>query len=337
MRPVTLGIIVTYLCNIRCSHCCFGCGPLKEEADAFLASVGEDPFEEGEGYALSPEEVERYIREASELRPFDEVVFSGGEPMLFPRVLEAGIRSATERGLKTRVVTNGTWAKSVAAGSRTVARLREAGLREVTLSHTDFHREFVPFEVLLNAFRLSRAVGLRIALSVTTNDETSISVSSLRQELAGAGEDLQGVVFFENDVIDTGRGKDLSLPSSETSKGLSEGGCYAAGMQSVITPDRKVFACCGPPHRELDLLKMGDLHHTDLRSIFDRMRGDAVVQALHHEGPRSLHQKLDPGIGDRRMHICQHCKVVLTEHRESLLDYLGEERPAAERRPLRVL
>jgi len=323
MSSGSLGVILTYLCNIRCRHCCFGCGPLKEEADAFLASVGEAPFA-GDGYALEPDEVVGYIEEAASLYAFREVVFSGGEPTLFPKTLEAGIRAAHHAGLRTRIVTNGSWARSLTAGTRVLAALREAGLREMAISHTDYHREFVPFETMLNAFRLGRAMGLDLAISVTTNDESQVTVASLRGELTDAGEDLSKVLFFENDIIDTGRGKDLSLPSAEQSKGLSEGGCYAAGTQLIITPDRKLFACCGPPHRELDLLKVGDLTRVPLTELFRKMRRDPVIRILHDRGPRSLHEELDPTVRGRRMHICQHCKVVLTQHKEQLLASLEE-------------
>lgn len=323
MRSGTLGIITTYLCNIRCRHCCFGCGPLKEEADAFLASVGEKPFE-GEGYALAPEEVVGYIQEAVQWHPYREVVFSGGEPTLFPEVLVAGIQETTRQGMNSRIVTNGSWARSLASGSRTLARLREAGLQEITISHTDFHREFVAFEAMLNAVRLSRVMGLRIAISVTTNEESTVTVQSLREEIAAQGEDPEPITFFENDAINTGRGKDFTVPSSERSRGLAEGGCYMAGTQPVITPDRKVFACCGPPHRELDLLRMGDLTEDSLTTVLDRMRKDPVVEALYQVGPQALHRRFDPDLGERRMHICQHCKFVLMDHREQLEAYLEE-------------
>jgi organic radical activating enzyme len=323
MRTGSLGIIVTYLCNIRCRHCCFACGPLKAEADAFLTSVNEQPFA-GAEHALPADDVRAWIREAAACHPFREVVFSGGEPMLCPDVLVAGIETATALGLNTRIVTNGSWARNPASGSRTLMRLCDAGLREITISHTDFHREFVPFDTMLRACRLSRVVGLRIALSVTTNDESLVTVASLKQELASQGEDVSQITFFENDAISTGRGKDLALPSSSASRGLSGGGCRAAGTQPVITPDRKVFACCGPPHRELDLLRMGDLAHESLTTILDRMRSNPVIRALYDIGPEALHRKLDPGLGDRRMHICHHCKFVLTDHRAELLAFLRE-------------
>lgn len=324
MRSGTLGIIVTYLCNIRCRHCCFGCGPLKEEADAFLASVG-DPRNGGDdGYALSPEEVESYIEEAARWSPFREAVFSGGEPTLFPKTLQAGIRAATLQGMRTRIVTNATWAKSAGAGIRLLAALCEEGLQEITISFTDFHNEFVSFDTVFSACRISRVLGLRMAISITTNDDSRVTAATVRQELASRGEDPGPITFFENDAIDTGRGKNLALPSSAASRGLSEGGCHAAGTQPVITPDRKVFACCGPPHRELELLKMGDLKRDSLTEILDRMRCNPLIRALHDDGPRSLLAQVDPNAVGGRQHICQYCKVLLTDHRESVLAYLEE-------------
>lgn len=324
MRSGTLGIIVTYLCNIRCRHCCFGCGPLKEEADAFLNSVGDPRDGRDDGYALCPEEVVSYIEEAARWHPFLEVVFSGGEPTLFPKTLQAGIRVATVHGMRTRIVTNATWARSAGAGTRLLASLCSEGLKEITISFTDFHNEFVNLDTVFNACRISRILGLRRAISVTSNDDSRITAATVRKELADRGEDPALITFFENDAIDTGRGKDLRLPSPVSSRGLSEGGCRAAGTQPVITPDRKVFACCGPPHRELELLKMGDIKRDSLTAILNQMRENPLIRALHHDGPKSLLARFDSTAAERRQHICQYCKSLLIEHSDSVLEYVKE-------------
>jgi len=106
---------------------------------------------------MSLDHVKRYLREFQDTT---QATFSGGEPMLHPELVIAGVNEATTLGIATNLVTNGFWGRDPARSEHWSIRLREAGLNTVTITHDAFHQEFVPTEAVKIAFQALRKAGL---------------------------------------------------------------------------------------------------------------------------------------------------------------------------------
>lgn len=166
--PARLDVEVTRRCQLRCVHCArTRCGEVPAPVD------------------MSPALFERILDEAEFA---GEVVFVGlGEPLLHPE-LDRLVRIAAARGLRLKVVTNG-----LAADGERLARLRDAGLQEVTFS-IDSH-DATRFAALRGGAALGVVLrhlggvppGLRKSIFVTLSRTNAVDLGGLA-ELARAHE-----------------------------------------------------------------------------------------------------------------------------------------------------
>ncbi|MHB1532536.1 radical SAM protein [Acidithiobacillus sp.] len=125
-----LVIMPTYQCTASCSNCGTGSSPKRKEVIAL-------------------DTMKRYIDEAATL-DFRIVVFSGGEATLRWRDLISAIGVAKKRHLRTRLVTNGFWAKSHNCAEKKVNELRSAGLDEINITTGQQHLRFVSMQSVVN-------------------------------------------------------------------------------------------------------------------------------------------------------------------------------------------
>lgn len=101
MQLKSLHFLLTYKCNVECGHC-FVFGSPKNRG------------------SIDFNDLIHWIDQASSIQTVKWIYFEGGEPFLYPRLLTEGLRAAREHGLKTGIVTNGFWAKTIGIGVRTL-------------------------------------------------------------------------------------------------------------------------------------------------------------------------------------------------------------------------
>jgi len=114
--------LLTYACNFECDHCFLYCGPNAKGA-----------------FTLN--QIRKVLDEAIKIAAIESVCFEGGEPFLFYPLMVEGIRIAGDMGLKTGIVTNTYWAKSVEDADLWLKPLRELELSHLSLSDDLYHHE----------------------------------------------------------------------------------------------------------------------------------------------------------------------------------------------------
>ncbi|MFJ8198231.1 radical SAM protein [Streptomyces sp. NPDC096152] len=82
-----MDIYITYRCNLRCTHCFVGDNLATAQSFAF-------------------ESLTRLIADVRQRWQAEEVTFLGGEPTLYPRIVDA-VHLVQQQGLHARLVTNG--------------------------------------------------------------------------------------------------------------------------------------------------------------------------------------------------------------------------------------
>ena len=174
-------------CNLRCVHC-------------YAKSRDERYFDE-----LTHEQGLRLI---DDLAAFGVpvVLFSGGEPLMRPRILEL-IGHARDRGLRAVLSTNGTLISPDLAG-----RLKEFGLSYVGVSLDGLEETNDRFRGVRGAFRQAlegirncRAAGIKVGLRFTMNRMNVQDIPGILDLLEA--EQIPRVCFYH--LVYAGRGSKL--------------------------------------------------------------------------------------------------------------------------------
>lgn len=124
MGYTRLSLVLTDRCNAACDFCSLSCGPDGQKV-------------------MDRELMLRVIREAKALG-FESVEFTGGEPFLYPELLEEGARAAREEKLGVVVATNGFWGGW--DEEKIVNMLKAVKPNWVNVSTDFFHSKYVPVE-----------------------------------------------------------------------------------------------------------------------------------------------------------------------------------------------
>ena len=194
-RPVVVWT-VTRRCNLACLHCYAAAGNTR-----FPGELSTD-----EGKAL-----------LGDLAAFGVpvVLFSGGEPLIRPDILELAAE-ARRLGLRITFSTNGTLIDAPLA-----ARLRALGVGYVGISldgvgptHDYFRGQQGAFEAALRGIRACQAAGLRVGVRLTLTRHTVGDLPALFAVIER--ERIDRVCFYH--LVPSGRGRTLLadlLPPTE--------------------------------------------------------------------------------------------------------------------------
>ncbi len=147
--PVSAGLLLSYKCTSRCRHCLYACSP-KWEADW-----------------LSLDDAEVILTQlAASLRGGqgslgvnEGLHFTGGEPFLnFDLLLEVTAIAHRWDIRSTFVETNCYWCTDDHSTRDKLTQLKEAGLEGILISANPFIVEYVPFERIERAVRISSEI-----------------------------------------------------------------------------------------------------------------------------------------------------------------------------------
>jgi hypothetical protein len=309
MQPSLFSIFLDYWCNFECKHC----------------SVGSSP----RTIMPMPREIlDRAFEGLKDIPTAKVVVFTGGEPTLRLETLLEGIRMTKERGLRSRVVSNGWWASTPAKATEMVRKLRDAGLDELNTSYDDFHKPFAKFNRIVNLVRAAHEAGMLVGMGVIYEDDADWDAPKVRSELCkglgiSADELADWVTILADHPAPTGTGSGLDV--SELDAGIRlDTGCGEVLKTVSLHPNGGVKVCCGHAQFYAKDLTAGNLHDEPLPQILQRAQGNLLYWWIHMLGPKRILQRL--GVEGNYSHICHACHELLTTHREKAVAYLAAHR-----------
>lgn len=307
MIPQTLSLLMTYKCNFVCDHCSVFAGPDCQEV-------------------MEAAHLRRIIEQAYAIPSIRVVAFTGGEPALYPDLLQFGISLAHEKGLITRLVTNAWWAETPEKARNFLQNLRTAGLNELNVSYDDFHRPYLEAfggeQNVVNAVRAATELDMTVLVGVAFYPGAGVRTGYLRRVFQDVGIQ-QKVGFMEDFVFPLGRARQklsarffVSDPSEEHHDGHA---CRESGQTLAVLPDGKVLFCCGhivnSPVQEI--FTVGDLASGDsLSEIVARIQRNVFYWWLHREGPKAVLAEL--GVEEKFRRNCEACFYLGTAGREKL-------------------
>ena len=259
MAPGGIHLLLTYKCNASCDHCFLSCGPERSGL-------------------ISLDEARKYLSDAVDMPYINHFFIEGGEPFLYPELLNGMAAEITARGYWLGVLTNGFWACSDISARDALAPLEAAGIGSLGVSTDAWHNRYVPIERAERAVRIAGEMGLDADLMVCTGGPEH---SSVRDRLKEDGYD-----FYTSDLICRGRASGSPPCRTGTHEWNSLTRCSATfgGDSRVhIGPDGEIHLCQG-------LLLGRDARKEPLADIFAqfRLEDHPLCAALDSGGPAAL-------------------------------------------------
>ena len=140
------GLMVNYRCSARCGHCLYNCSP-DREGDYISADLAKEVF----------------LRVRALGTPSMHI--SGGEPFLDVDKLCAVLRAAQEAEMPIDYIeTSSSFVTNEEQALRTVLRVRDLGVRTLSLSISPYHNEFIALDKVLLLSNACREAGVTPSL-----------------------------------------------------------------------------------------------------------------------------------------------------------------------------
>lgn len=293
---VSLNIMVTNQCPLRCAHC----GPRS------------GPWAKG---VLDMEVVEAALSEAR-ARSCQVINFTGGEPFIIGEKLLSMVEAAAAKNFVVRITTGAYWATSAAAAHKRLEPLSRAGLRQLFISCTDAHRAFVPFGNVIEATRAAYDYGIGVYLPLGVSKNSQTSSYSVREAFEKA--DVPIPFLIESPLIPFGRAEE-SLPYHELLLQPVENfdsPCPSLTLNPSIRSDGNVTGCAVVFGDDCAPLAFGNLERESLGAALDRMQADPLAAWIHKIGLVELKRLIEANtsirFADRYVNICHLCGDILS-------------------------
>ena len=180
-----VGFVLSLKCNAKCRHCAPRAGPDHQQQ-------------------IASDDLCKWLDEAHSVGGMRVVVFSGGEPFLYPDLVKV-ITKSGKLFPNVHVLTNAFWATDPKTAKDVLSPLAAGGLTMLGISADDFHQEFVPIDRVRNAIAACRYYDLACTIQSVGHSKDSIKPDELKC-FRGKSE------LITRDTLPLGRALDEKLP-----------------------------------------------------------------------------------------------------------------------------
>ncbi|HCT9166896.1 radical SAM protein [Enterococcus faecalis] len=300
--PDSAGILLTFKCNAMCEECCFECGP-------------KNPF------TLTKEKIKNIIDQLTKMKSVKFIVWTGGEAFLNYNLLLFALDYAYRKGLHSRIVSNGFWAKNKNIAKRKLQPLIERGLTELNISTGDNHQEYVSIDNALTAAISAVELGILAFISVEATGNSSFKEKDiydhdLYKELEKTDYNRELFQIASTVWVSFHKDKKYTYNYEKPYMPELENGCDGLFQMINIDPKNIELACCGLSVEYIKELQLGDICEKDntLINLYNTQKEDFMKQWLYIDGPIRILQKVkewDDSIENKTfVHFCQTCAYI---------------------------
>ncbi|MGY1984295.1 radical SAM protein [Nocardia gipuzkoensis] len=266
MRYNTLGIHLTNACNLTCGHCITDSSP-QARGD------------------LAWPQIEAAVRSAAE--HVDGVCVTGGEALLRRELALRTIRLTRSLGLRSSMVTNGFWARSLAEAQSIMFELVLAGLDKLAVSFDRYH--FTPKHRAISGQLLDTLLTAGAGTSLELVVQYCGSGDDDAYDIAEQAAVRHGARLETAQVLPFGRGRNLLLPRAVEVAEIPDGPCGVVG-RPILTPEGDFYTCCGPARgaAEHSPLRLAIETAADVGEALAAAEVDPIINTIHTQGPKAM-------------------------------------------------
>lgn len=262
-----IGLVVTYKCQVACSHCIIEAGPNRKEEVQL-----DDAF--------------KWIEQIADYRNGYIKVLSltGGEPFYDLNKLAALSSFGEEKGLFVSAVTNAFWASTLEKAVNTLEDV--PSIKMMAISADAYHQKVIPFERVKNAINAAEKLDIPFQIGVCTENQEDEDYKKIVQKLEEITEPdrIKTAITFP-----VGRALKINNPKYVTSSNPPISAC-SAGSSPIIFPNGNIIGCIGPVIniKSDHSLLLGNLKSMSLKQILDDSEINPIYHAIRIWGPRKL-------------------------------------------------
>lgn len=303
IEPEILTFITTFKCTAACKNCCFQCSPKPKKMMTF-------------------NNMKNYFNLVVKTYPnIKLLVFTGGECTLLGNDLFKMIKYASEKNIRTRIVTNGWWANGEEYTLKYISKLKKAGLDEINFSTGDDHQRWIDFKKVRNASIAAFQNKIITAINVETKDNYMFNIMDILKKdrffnscTTFSKENQNSKIYIERGLwAHTGKHQnDISYNDFETN--IKESRCKNLFNVIPINPYGEVLACCGITSESNPYMRIGNINKENIKQIYERSFKDIIKIWLYTEGPNKIEdfiiQKQSGIINQYKEHACVKCRKI---------------------------
>lgn len=256
------GILLTENCNAKCKMCCDSRGLVR-------------------GKTLTIEELDLILNNIRDCQSINLIGVTGGEPMLYPDLVDHIINFDYGRDVGVTIKTNGFWGGNIDKAKEFIERNKKK-IKMISFSYDEFHKEFIDIRNILNI------VDIADDLEVSTEIVGCFLKSGLKPGdiINELGEYAYKTTYAYQPVINTGSADTFSDTDFIKLMNLNKHEARCIGLLDrtlLINAKLEVFPCCSQVI-ENTLLLMGDLHEERLKDVIESIDHNKILHKVFTEG-----------------------------------------------------
>lgn len=264
MEYEKVGILLTENCNASCRMCCDSRGIVS-------------------GKTVSEQELDLILERIKAVDSISTIGITGGEPLLYPELVEHILNYDFGRYMSFTIKTNGFWGRNINKCESFISR-NHRKLADISMSYDSFHREFIPVRCLQNIIMTATKYGVHTEV-VGCFLKNGMKPGDILNELE---ETAYYTDFYYQPVIRTGRACELKEYEWITPLKTEETEIHCTGVLKpnlLINANLDVYPCCSQVI-ENTILKFGNLHSQTLNEIIELIKYNKIMFMIFTKGFR---------------------------------------------------
>lgn len=260
-RNMNLIFNICNQCNVKCRHC---------SNEEILNN----------GRKAEPFLVLEWLEDAAEAG-FGEATFVGGEPFLFVDDLRLYCKKAHELGMKSCIITNGYWAKTLDKAIEVLKSLED--LDSILVSSDIFHLEHIDSQIIKNALDACIMLNISVALNATCASKNE------KKRIWDIYSGYKNSLFINTHMLmPIGAAKSLLIERWCLEDKVSELPVICGINNFLVEMDGEVHACCNAILSEEPLLYAGNMKKEKLSVLLQKFVANPLYRFIKEQGPRGI-------------------------------------------------
>lgn len=272
--PEFISIITTYKCTAACKECCFECSPREKDS-------------------LSFSQICKIIDDAVDMKSVKFVVWTGGECTLLGDTLFKGVEYAKSKGLPSRIVSNGWWAKDCESAKKYLTKMISSGVVELNISTGDNHQEFVSEDTAILAATCGARLGITSVLSIEKHNTAKFNPEKLKENkiyrrFIRDNININNFSVINPIWISLHKDTEYNYSHQEINHPDLKKGCNNIFTFLGVAPNGTQVGCCGLTMRYISAMNLGNINNVSLSAGFYTQFKDFLKRWIFVSGPLTI-------------------------------------------------